>query len=123
MQTDPERWQMDTVPGAEPGHGWRGLYHGQTGILSGRYCTLYHINEVGDEFHYVSSCHFFANQIMLLLGKRIYTHLSIFTFNHVMNASGTKLLKLSKLKKIIAKNVNGLKKWNNLLYAFLVNKL
>ena len=44
---------------------------------------------------------------MLLLGKRIFTHPSILTFNHAMNASGTKLLKLSKLKQIIVKNVNG----------------
>ena len=42
-------------------------------------------------------CPFFAEQRLLLLGKRIFTHPSIFTFNDVMNASGTKLLKLSKL--------------------------
>ena len=70
-------------------------------------CTLCHINEVGDESPYVIKCPFFAEQIMLLLGKRIFTHPSIFTFNHVMNASGTKLLKLSKLIQIIVKNVNG----------------
>ena len=38
---------------------------------------------------------------MSLLGKRIFTHPSIFTFNHAMNASGTNLLKLSKLIQII----------------------
>ena len=53
------------------------------------------------------SCPFFAEQRMSLLGKRIVTHLSIFNFNHVMNASGTNLLKLSKLIQIIVKNVNG----------------
>ena len=31
---------------------------------------------------------------MLLLGKRLFTHPSMFIFNHVMNASGTKSLKL-----------------------------
>ena len=45
-----------------------------------RYCTLCHINEVGDEFHYVLKCPFFADQRMLLLGKRLFTHLSIFYF-------------------------------------------
>ena len=69
-----------------------------------RYCTLCHINEVGDEFHYVLKCSFFAEQRMSLLGKRIFTHPSIFNFNHVMNASGTNLL-----KQIIVKNVNGYK--------------
>ena len=68
-----------------------------------RYYTLCHIKEVGDEFH-------FAEQRMSLLGKRIFTHPSIFNFNHVMNASGTNLLQLSKLKQIIVKNVNGYKK-------------
>ena len=64
------------------------------------------MNEVGDEFHYVIKCPFFAEQRMSLLGKRIFTHPSIFTFNHVMNASGANLLKLSKLIQIIVKNVN-----------------
>ena len=72
-----------------------------------RHCTLCHINEAGDEFHYVFKCPVFAEQRMALLGKRIFTHLSIFTFNHVMNASGTNLLTLSKLIQIIVKNVNG----------------
>ena len=66
-----------------------------------RYCTLCHINEVGDEFHYVLERPFFAEQRLLLLGKRIFTHPSTFTFNHVMNASGTKLLKLSNLLQMI----------------------
>ena len=70
------------------------------------YCTLCHINKVGDESHYVL-CIFFAEQRSLLLGKRIFTHPSTFTFNHVMNASGSKLPKLSKLIQIIVKNVNG----------------
>ena len=78
-----------------------------------RYCTLCHINEVGNEFHYVLKCPFFAEQRLLLLCKRTFTHPSIFTFNHVMNASGTKLLKLSKLMQIIVKNVNGSKKCCN----------
>ena len=77
-----------------------------------RYCSL---------CHYVLKCPFFAEQIMLSQGKRIYTHPSIFSFNHVMNVSGTKLLKLSKLIQIIIKNVNGYKNVI-LLYAFLVNK-
>ena len=47
---------------------------------------------------------------MSLPGKRIITHPSIFTFDRVMNASGTNLLKLSKLLQIIVKNVNGQKK-------------
>ena len=64
-----------------------------------RYCTLCHINEVGDEFHYVLKCPFFAEQRLLLLGKRIFTPPSTFTFNHVMNAS--------KVIQIIVKNVNG----------------
>ena len=41
---------------------------------------LCHIHEVGDEFHYVLKCPFFAEQSrpILLLGKRIFTHPSIF---------------------------------------------
>ena len=39
-----------------------------------------------------------------------------------MNASETKLLKLSKLIQIIIKNVTGWKNVVILLYAFLVNK-
>ena len=62
---------------------------------------------MGDEFHCVLKCPFFAEKRMLLLGKRIFTHPSIFTFNHVMNAGGTNLLKLSKLIQIIVKNMNG----------------
>ena len=58
------------------------------------------MNEVGDEFHNVL---FFAEQIMLLLGKRILSHPSINTFIHVINANETKLLKLSKLIQIIVK--------------------
>ena len=42
-------------------------------------------DEVGDEFHYVLKCTFFAEQRLLLLGKRIFTHPSTFTFNHVIN--------------------------------------
>ena len=57
--------------------------------------------------HYVLKCHFFAEQRLLLLGERIFTHPSIFTFNHVMNASGTKLPKLSKLIQIIVRNLKG----------------
>ena len=72
-----------------------------------KYCFLCHINEVGDEFHYVLKCPFFAEQRMLLLGKRIFTHFSFLNFNHVMNASGIKLLKLSKLMQIIVKKING----------------
>ena len=72
-----------------------------------RYCTLCHINEVGDEFHYVLKCPSFTEQRLLLLGKHIFTHPSTFTFNHVMNAGGARLLKLSKLIQIIVKNVNG----------------
>ena len=34
---------------------------------------------------------------MLLLGKRIFIHPSISTFNNVMNVGGTKSLKQSKL--------------------------
>ena len=67
---------------------------------------LKYINAVGDEFHYVLKCDLFAEQKMLLLGKPVLTHPSIFTFNNVMNVSGTKLLKLSKLTQIIVKNVN-----------------
>ena len=52
---------------------------------------------------------FFAEQGMLLLCKRIFTHPSIFTFNNGMNVSGTKLLKLSELIQITIKNVNGYK--------------
>ena len=70
-------------------------------------CTLCHINEVGNKFHYVLKFPFFTEPRLLLLGKRIFTHPSTFTFNHVMNASGTKLLKLSKLIQIIVENVNG----------------
>ena len=72
-----------------------------------RYCTLCHIKEVGDEFHYVLKYLFFAVQRLLLLSKRIFPHLPTFTFIHVVNASGTKLLKLSKLIQIIVKKVNG----------------
>ena len=57
-------------------------------------------------FHHVLKCPFFAEQRMSLLGKRIFTHPSIFTFYHVMNASGNNLLKLYKLIQIIVKNVN-----------------
>ena len=46
--------------------------------------------EVGEEFHYVLKFPFFAEQRLLLLGKRIFTHPSVFTFNHVMKTSGTK---------------------------------
>ena len=48
---------------------------------------------------------FLSEQKMLLLGKRIFTHPSIFTFNYVIDASGAKLLKLSELMQIIVKNV------------------
>ena len=58
-------------------------------------------------FHYIIKRLFFAEQRLLLLGKRIFIHPSIFTFNHVMNASGTKSLNLSKLIQIIVKNVEG----------------
>ena len=91
-----------------------------------RYCTLCHINEVGNEFHYVLKCPFFAERRMLLLGKRLFTHLLIFTINQVMIVSGTKLLKLPKLIQIIVKNVNwkdystGL---NNVIYLFVFNFL
>ena len=72
-----------------------------------KYCFLCHINEVGDEFHYVLKCPFFAEQRMLLLANA-YSHIPrFFNFNHVMNASGTKLLKLSKLMQIIVKKING----------------
>ena len=71
------------------------------------YCTLCQINEVEDDFHYVLKYLFFAEERMLLLGKRIFTHPSTFTFNHVMNASGTKLLQLSKLIQVLVKSVNG----------------
>ena len=60
----------------------------------------------GRRVHHVLKCPFFAEQRMLLLGKRLFTHPSIFPFNHVMNANGTKLLKLSKFIQIIIKNVN-----------------
>ena len=87
-----------------------------------RFCTLCHINKVGEEFHYVLKCPFFAEQRMLLLGKRIFTHPSIIVFNLVMNASGTKLLKLFTLIQIIVNNVADKKNLVILLYAFLVNK-
>ena len=64
------------------------------------------------------------------IGKRLFTHPSIFTFNHVMNASGTKLLKSSKLYKLSLSlyyklSLRMLKDKKNvviLLYAFLINK-
>ena len=39
-----------------------------------RYCTLCHVSQVGDEFHYVLKFPFCAEQKMLLLGKRVLTH-------------------------------------------------
>ena len=46
---------------------------------------------------------------MLLLGKRIFTLPSIFTFKNGIKVSETKLFQLSKLIQIIVKNVNGKK--------------
>ena len=49
----------------------------------------------------------FAEQMMLLLGKRIFTHPSISTSYNVINFSVIKLIKLSKLMQIIVKNASG----------------
>ena len=68
-----------------------------------RYCILCHTNEVGDEFHYLLKCPFFAEQLLLLLDNNICPNPSMHTFKNVMNTSGRKLIKIAKFIQIVLK--------------------
>ena len=85
----------------------------ETGIYiniprSERVCVKCTQSEIGDEFHYIFNCPFFADQRRTYLPKYCHIHPSAPKFKRIMNDK-TKLRSLANFIKIILESV----KWKN----------
>ena len=81
----------------------------ETGIyknipISGRVCVKCTQSEIGDEFHYIFNCPFFADQSGTYLPKYCHIHPSAPKFKSIMNDK-TKLRSLANFIKIILESV------------------
>jgi len=67
-----------------------------------RICTLCHESEIGDEFHYLFTCHFFSNSRTQFLHPYYYTRPNTYKFKELMQNKRISTLKnLAKFIKVI----------------------
>ena len=69
---------------------------------SERICDLYNKEELGDEFHYLSSCTFFKDERKKIIPEYIYNVPNTISFSELMNSDDKYvLIGLSKYAKIV----------------------
>ena len=67
-------------------------------------CTLYNLNVCGDEYYYVSICHFFKHSRTMYLKLYFYTRPSLYKFGELFSSASRKTISnLSKIANIIFK--------------------
>ena len=72
-----------------------------------RKCTLCNTNDIGDDFHYLFTCPYFANEREEFLKTYYYRRPNIIKYKNLLTCNNKPtLIKLSKFMKIIMEKFN-----------------